>query len=279
MKHLENAFKFILKNYIAAVPLFVALAIPALISQSGVFVMGGIFRTLYKVLTNVDTLRKPLDLIGELVPLFLTTAGIAGIAGIVGTLLKFAAMPATAGMVKKGVAGEPVKLDDTLPMIKEHLAQYVIYWVGNLVVSIVLAVVFLIPVVIFSALILLLKGFGVLLLFIVILAEIAAGIAVATLLSLWFPAMIIDNMSVVDAAKKSVGIVKKNFWIVLGITVLIAIVGGIASSIVNAIFGFIPLIGAVVATVVPALVEVVRMAFYFMFYRGETEGQPQAETV
>jgi hypothetical protein len=195
------------------------------------------------------------------------------------TLLKFAAMPATAGMVKKGVAGELVKLDDTVPMIKEHFAQYVIYWVGNLVVSIVLGIVFMIPVLIFGALTLLLKGFGVFLLFIVILAEIAAGIAVATLLSLWFPAMIIENMSVVDAAKKSVEIVKKNFWIILGITVLIAIVGGITSSIVSAIFGFIPLIGAVVATVVPALVEVVRMAFYFMFYRGETGGQPRAETV
>lgn len=276
MKHLENAFKFILKNYIAAVPLFVALAMPALISQSGVFVMGGIFRALYKVLTNVDTLRSPFALIGELVPLFIATAGIAG---IVGTLLKFAAMPATAGMVKKGVAGELVKLDDTVPMIKEHFAQYVIYWVGNLVVSIVLGIVFMILVLIFGALTLLLKGFGVFLLFIVILAEIAAGIAVATLLSLWFPAMIIENMSVVDAAKKSVEIVKKNFWIILGITVLIAIVGGITSSIVSAIFGFIPLIGAVVATVVPALVEVVRMAFYFMFYRGETGGQPRAETV
>ena len=276
MKHLENAFRFILKNYIVAVPLFVALAIPALISQSGVFVMGGIFRALYKVLTNVDTLRSPFALIGELMPLFIATTGITG---IVGTLLKFAAMPATAGMVKKGVAGEFVKLDDTVPMMKEHFVQYVIYWVGNLVVSIVLVVVFLIPVVIFGVLTLLLKGFGVLLLFIVILAEIAAGIAVATLLSLWFPAMIIDNMSVVDAAKKSVEIVKNNFWIILGITILIAIVGGIASSIVSAIFGFIPLIGVVVATVVPTLVEVVRMAFYFMFYRGETEGQPQAETV
>jgi hypothetical protein len=267
MKHLENAFSFVFKNYIVAVPFFVALAVPALIGQSSTFLMTGLFQGLYSAFKDIDTLRNPFALVGVLAPLFIAT----GAAGVLGLLLRLAAMPVTAGMIKKGISGGTVKFDDAIPMAKKHFVQFLVYWVANIAVGIILGIVFIIPVAIFGALILILKGFGVFLLILVILAEIAAWIAVMTLLSLWLPAMIIDDMGVIDAAKKSVEIVKKNFWTILGITLLIAILGGIAASIVGAIFGFIPIIGAVIATVVPALVEVLRMAFYFIYYRGETE--------
>lgn len=265
MKHLENAFRFVLKNYIIAVPVFIALAIPALIGQSATFSFAA-FGKILSLFQAPDTLRNPFALLGAITPFFFAV----GAAGIIGTLLRLAATPAAAGMIKKGLDGDTVVFDDVIPKVKEHFVQCLIYWVANIVVSIIIGVVFVILVAIFGALVLILKGFGVFLLIIVILAAVLASIAVMVLLSMWLPAMIIDNMNVMDAAKKSISIAKNNFWTILGITVLIAIIGGIAGSIVGAIFGFIPLIGAIIAAVVPALVEVLRMTFYFMFYREES---------
>src|SRR5690554_6764777 len=101
MKHFENALKFFLKNYIIAVPILFALAIPALMRQSAAFSLSGKIWNLFSSLWGYG-ISNPLRLMETVLPYFFATST----AGAVGILLKLVAMPAASGMIKKSIEGD-----------------------------------------------------------------------------------------------------------------------------------------------------------------------------
>jgi len=81
--------------------------------------------------------------------------------------------------------------------------------------------------------------------------------------------MVVDNLDVMAAAKKSIEIVRTSFWTVLGITILVAIACGIAGFILG-LLRVIPLLGPIIASIVPTVQTFVMVVFLLMIYREKT---------
>ena len=63
------------------------------------------------------------------------------------------------------------------------------------------------------------------------------GIIFLTLLSVSIPAVVIENRRGTDAMKRSWNLAKENFWHVLGVIIVAAIITGVVSSILNSLGG------------------------------------------
>jgi hypothetical protein len=104
---------------------------------------------------------------------------------------------------------------------------------------------------------------------IVIIGLVIFYIAFGTLISLWFPAMVVDGLSVFDALKKSIDIVKYCFWTVFGITLLVSIACSIVSYILS-FLGGIPVLGTIILSAIPAIQYFVMAVFSLLVYREKT---------
>jgi hypothetical protein len=107
---------------------------------------------------------------------------------------------------------------------------------------------------------------GILVFFLGLILWIIVSVAVAFFLSFWFGGMVLDDLGVWAALKKSFSIAKRCFWTLLGIALLIAVVEGILGGVVG-FFTFIPLLPTILNSAVTAVASVVHMAFLFMLYR------------
>jgi hypothetical protein len=99
-----------------------------------------------------------------------------------------------------------------------------------------------------------------------ILLSVLAGIVLGILTSLWFPAMVVENLDVIAALKKSFKVASASFWTILGITLLVWLVGAVAGFILGFI-GLIPFIGTLIVSIVPAVTGFIMIVFYMMIYR------------
>ncbi len=265
MKYLEKAFNFLFKYYLLLVPMYVATVIPALLfnsaSSSGVGQMMG-------SLGNVDYLASNPEAAVQLIgPMALSMIGFASAGGFIAFVLKFIVFPATCGMINKGIDTGSVDLSDFTPSLSQNIKKYLFYWLGTIVVGIIVAIVVAILFIIFGLLAGALKQLGFILMIFVMIALFIAGIAVAVLLSLWFPSMVTDNLSVMEGLKKSVNFALANFWSILGVTVVVIILSALASGIVGAIVGRIPILGVLIVQIIPTFTSVLLLTFYFMFYK------------
>lgn len=265
MRYLEKAIKFLMKNYLIAIPLFVAIALPALIRGAAtVSVLPQITDAVFKQRPEL-LMEDPFSFVPMFTGVFAAAAG----AGFIGWILKFIAEPATAGMVNKGLEQGSSDLNDFMPSLSKLFPKYVVFWLGMIAVNLAIGLAALIVLLLFGLLIMLLKGFGVFLFILGMIALAVAGIIVAILLSLWFPAMVVDDMGLVDAAKKSIAVVKENFWTIFGVTVLVNIGGAVVGAILS-FLGFIPFIGTILLSVIPTATGILLTVFYFMVYRDKT---------
>jgi hypothetical protein len=261
MKYLEGAIKFLIKNWIIAVPLFVLTAIPALISG-----IGSSMAQLGSLWTNFS---DPYSLDASKFMSIVPGLMVAMFGGGVAILFQFVAMPLTYGLVNKGIETGSASLNDIGQSISQNFVKYLLYFVGTLVVSLVCGIAVTIIVLICILLISVLKAVGILLTVIIVLALIAAGVVIAVLLSMWFSSMVADGLDVIAAAKKSIEVARANFWTIVGIAILVGLAGAIAGGILG-ILGFIPVIGPIIASVVPTAVSIIMITFYLMLYRDKT---------
>jgi hypothetical protein len=74
---------------------------------------------------------------------------------------------------------------------------------------------------------------------------------------------------VIAAAKKSIEVIKSCFWTVLGITLLVSIACGIAGWILG-LLTIIPLLGPIIASIVPTVQTFVMIVFLLILYRERT---------
>lgn len=263
MKYLENAVRFLLKYWILALPLFVLTAIPALISGTGMSALqiGGLWSKFSNPgqLTNVGNLFSTLPAV---LPL------IAG-GGALGFLFQFVSIPATYGLVNKGLDTGNASLNDIGQAVSQNFVKYIMYFVGMLVLGIAVTIAFVIIALILGLILSLLKGLGVFIMTVIMIAIVIVIIVFAVLLSMWLSAMIVDGLDVVAAAKKSIEIVRTSFWMVLGITILVAIVSGIIGAILS-LLAVIPLLGPIIASIVPTAQTFVMIVFLLSVYRERT---------
>ena len=80
--------------------------------------------------------------------------------------------------------------------------------------------------------------------------------------------MVANNLDVISALKKSFSIVMRNFWLILGITVLVSLVASLVNFILG-VFGFIPLIGPIILSIAPTVSTFLITTFCLMFYKDQ----------
>lgn len=265
MEYLERVFNFVKKYYILVVPLFVMAAVPALISGTGAANTLGRMSVIFAGISDPVRMQDPTQLIKMFSAVMSSVAG----TGFLAFILKFAAIPATYGMVNKALEIGKADLNDFTPLLSQNIVKYLFYWLGSIVVWIIFLLAALIIFLILGLLTAAVKALGVILLILAGIAVPLAGIVISILISLWFTAMVVDNLEVMDALKKSIALAKSNFPTILGITLLVWLAGAVAGSILGFI-GLIPLIGPLVVSIVPAATSFVITVFYIMLYRNKT---------
>lgn len=263
MKYLQNAINFLVKYWILAVPMFVLTAIAALVS--GIGVSAAQLGTLWAALGNPGQLTDPGNLIKTLPAVLPAIAG----GGILAFLFNFVSIPATYGLVNKGLETGTAGLNDIGSAVSQNIVRYIMYFVGTLVLGLAVTIALFLVILLLGLLLSLLGGFGTLIMTLVMLAVFLAVIVFAVLLSMWLSAMVVDNLDVVAAAKKSIEVVKTSFWTVLGITILVAIACGIVGFILG-LLKVIPLLGPIIASIVPTVQTFVMIVFLLILYREKT---------
>ncbi len=266
MKYLEKAFKFLAKHYLLALPLWALSLIPGILGGKTINLLAD-GNYWIGLLQNPTAMRDPaqiLNLFASILPLF------AG-AGILSFILRFVVYPPTYGLINTALSTGHSDLNGFVPSLKENIVKYILYWIGTLVVGIILSIALIIVIAVIGVLVAVLKWFGAIIALLAMLLLIVVGLVIGALLGLWFPAMVVSNLDVIAALKKSVEVVKKDLWMIVGITLLINFVGGIAGSILS-FLNFIPLIGPIITSVIPAITTFVLTVFYMMVYKDKTEG-------
>lgn len=266
MKYLESAIKFLIKNWILAVPLFVLIALGTLLG--GTSNTAANFTRLWDTFGSIGQLTDPGKMLSTL-PSILPDFAVGG--GLLVLLFNFVAIPATYGLVNKSLDTGNAGLNDIGAAVSQNFVKYVMYFIGTFVVGLALGIGSFIILLIFGVLSALFRPLIVL----TVLVGIALAIAVIVLivlLSMWFSAMVVDGLDVVAAARKSIEVVRTSFWTVLGISILVAIACGIAGVILG-LLGRIPLLGRIIVSIVPTVQTFVMLVFYLIIYR-EKAGRP-----
>lgn len=264
MKYLESTIKFSIKNWMLILPLFILIALANLLSGVGKAAVD--FGLLWSTLGSLDNISNPGDVLSTLPGLF---SAMALGSGIWAALFNFVAIPATYGLVNQSLETGNSGMNDIGAAISKNFVKYVMYFIGTLVVSVAIGIAVLLLMILLSLLVMLLKGLGVALLVIVVIALIVALVVFSVLISLWLSAMIVDNLDVIAAGKKSIEVVKGSFWTVLGITLLVSIAAGIAGAILG-LLSVIPLLGPIIYSTAPAAQTFVMIVFLLMLYREKT---------
>lgn len=270
MKYLENAFKFLGKYYLLLIPLFISVVIPAILNgPSNNAMMEQLNEIQNAIKTDPSLSQNP----NELLALYGTLASsyaALGIGSLLALVLSIVVMPATYGMVNKALATGNADLSDFVPEMKNNIVKYILFGLVSLVLYFGIGIAVAIIVGICIALMAVSVPLGVIAIILFAFA-LAAGIyAFTRLILFWFPAMVCDNLGVIDALKKSISVGKSYFWPVVGISLLISIGSGIATGIVNGIFGRIAVIGPTIVSVAPVLAQFILIVFLFEVYRDKT---------
>ncbi|MDD4188601.1 MAG: hypothetical protein PHX37_00760 [Eubacteriales bacterium] len=260
MTYIKKTFKFLLKNYFIVLPIVAAVFLSALIM--GRATANGLALNWFRV-TIAPT--KPFAVLG-----LLWSAITSQYMGILGMLLMIVAVPATVGMIFKASGGRKAALNDIVPSVSQHIVQYLIYLAGVILLGLAGGLLVLIIALLFGLISLLLKGFGIFLFVLVLIALGLAYLAITVLLSFWMPSMLIDNTNVVDGAKLSYAYAKPSFWVLAGNIILINIAGALAGWLFGLILGWIPFIGMLLSAIVQALTTVFMTTFIVLLYLEKT---------
>jgi hypothetical protein len=276
MRYLENAFKFTFKNFLITLPLLISMAIPALIMNIGTIGFTNDFTQKFTQLIqdnnqNIDYMNSSdffndiTDIFKDIInPTFIACMLVGGVLYLIFSLLVY---PATYGLINKKYETGNSTLSDFTSCMSKYIGRYVQYILLMLAIGIGLTIVMAILTGISAVIISQVSAAaGILLMVLFYLAFIVGCIALKTYMSLWFPAVCIEDSGVTEGLKNSFRKVKGSFWIIFGITILVSICGSVAGGIL----GWVPLIGSVISSVISTLAGFVTILFYFEVYRDKT---------
>lgn len=276
MKYLEKVFKFLGKYFALAIPLIIATAIPTIITGSvNDAEMTQSINELSLALANqsMDPMLALTMMLEVMQPLFV----LIGIANIIAFVLNLFVVPATYGMINKGLETDNAYIGDFFPQMGRTLPKYIIYSIFSFFVSIALTLIFALVLTLFIFLAIALQKFGGVAFVLAIVVTVLVGLALYLLmyaincaLCYWFPAMIIDNMKVTSAFKKSIEVAKSYLWQTIGISLLFSIASGVITSVLGSIVGILPYVGPILISIPAALGSFLLSVFYLMVYRDKT---------
>lgn len=264
MKYFEDAFKFVTKNYLIVIPVFIATLVPALLVIGSTPTAAELQAILSDFQQYPDYFVNNPDALFEA----LRTAGIGNTAssGAISTILSFMAIPMTAGLIKLGLNRGSVSINDFALALGSNIGKYFRYFLGTILLIFVFVVALIIYLIALITILTTAGESGILVFFLGIILLFVILVVFAFFLSFWFGGMVLDDLGVWAALKKSFSIAKRCFWTLVGIGLLIAIAEGILGGIVG-FFAFVPLLPTILNSVVTAVASVVHMAFLFMIYR------------
>lgn len=264
MKYFEDAFKFVTKNYLILIPFFIAAIVPALL------VMGATPTTadIQVIISEFQQYPEYYLSNPEVLMDALRAAGIGNSASssTISTILNFMAIPMTAGLVKLGLSRGNVSINDFALALSSNIGKYFRYFLGGILFGLAVAVGIILYVIALITLLTTMGESGIFVFLFGFLLLFIFAVAIGFFLSFWFIAMVLDDLGVMAALKKSFAIAKRSFWTLVGIGLLLAIAEGIVGGILG-FFTFIPLLPTLLTSVLSAFVAVVHMAFLFLIYR------------
>lgn len=264
MKYFEDAFKFVTKNYLIVIPVFIATLVPALLVIGSTPTAADLQVILSDFQQYPDYFLNNPDALFEA----LRTAGIGNSAssGAISTILSFMAIPMTAGLVKLGLNKGSVSINDFALALGSNIGKYLRYFLAIILFGLLFVVALVIYVIVMISILAAMGESGIFVFILGLVLLIVISIAVAFFVSFWFGGMVLDDLGVWAALKKSFSIAKRCFWTLLGIALLIAVAEGIIGGVVG-FFTFIPLLPTVLNSAVTAVATVVHTTFLFMLYR------------
>ncbi|PKM86190.1 MAG: hypothetical protein CVU85_08480 [Firmicutes bacterium HGW-Firmicutes-10] len=264
MKYFEDAFKFVTKNYLIVIPVFIATLVPALLVMGSTPTTADLQAILRDFQQYPDYFLNNPDALFEA----LRTAGIGNTAssGAISTILSFMAIPMTAGLVKLGLNKGSVSINDFALALGSNIGKYLRYFLATILFGLLFVVALVIYVIVMISILAAMGESGIFVFILGLVLLFIVSIAVAFFVSFWFGGMVLDDLGVWAALKKSFSIAKRCFWTLLGIALLIAVAEGIIGGVVG-FFTFIPLLPTVLNSAVTAVATVVHTTFLFMLYR------------
>jgi hypothetical protein len=264
MKYFEDAFKFVTKNYLLLIPIFIATLVPAILVVGSAPSAADVQAIIAEFQQYPDYFANNPEALFEA----LRAAGIGNTAssGAISTILNFMAIPMTAGLIKLGLSRGNVSVNDFAPALGSNIGKYLRFFLGTILLLIVSIIALIIYVIALITMLTTMGDAGIFVLIIGFLLLFVIGFAIAIFLSFWFASMVLDDLGVMAALKKSFAIAKRCFWTLVGIGLLIGIAEGIVGGIVG-FFGFIPLLPTILTSGVSAVAATVHMVFVFMIYR------------
>lgn len=264
MKYFEDAFKFVTKNYLILIPVFIATLVPALLiigfAPSAAEIQA-IFSDFQQYpdyfLNNPDAFVEALQVAG---------IGNSASSGAIATIMNFMAIPMTAGLIKMGLNNGSVSINDFAVALGSNIGKYLRYFLAGILLGILLAIAIILYVIALITILVAMGESGIFVFLLGLILLFVFSVSMALFLSFWFGAMVLDDLGAMAALKKSFAVAKRCFWTLVGIGLLLAFAEGIVSAIVG-FFDFIPLLPVILRTGVTAFAAVVHMVFLFMIYR------------
>jgi len=269
MKYLENAFKFLGKFFLLLIPLFVATAIPSIISGPSNNTLQAQLNEIRNALIKDPTMIQSTSDFFELYGTLASALPFMLLVGLISIILGLIARPATYGMVNKALDTGNADLSDFLPELGNNIGKYILMVLASIGIYLGIGIAAAIIFAIFVGLMAVSKVLGIVLMILFAIALIIGLLVFSYLTVLWFPAMVSDNLGVFDGLKKSISVAKSYFWPIVGISILVAIGSGIVSAILG-LFQNIPVIGPILLSAFAVLVEFIMIVFYFEVYRDKT---------
>lgn len=267
MRYLENAFRFTFKNFLITLPLLISMAIPAFIMGLGSISFMSNFSNMQQVIQDmvnggsIDYSNLMYELYG---PTMIVSMIVAGIISLIFSILVY---PITYGLINKKYETGKATFSDMTECLSKYIGRYVLYMLLGYAIGIVLGLVLLILFAIGSVVVIKVNmAIGILLMVLLTLVFIVGGFVLKIYMSLWFPAVCIENSGIIDGLKNSFRMVKGSFWPILGITLLVSLCGTVAGMML----GWLPIIGSVVSSVTATLAEFITIVYYFEVYRAKT---------
>lgn len=282
MKYLEKSLKFLSKNYLLAIPIFLTLLIPALMVESAT---DGVTSSVKDSIENIVEIGENLedmqyyfndyeDLYNFLVEdvfedVFEDIASLIKIsmqAAFLGFVLGIVTKPMTYGLVNRGLDKGTGKLQDAGTNLGENIVKYFIFIIGRAVLWLLIFISTIISLLIIGVIASKAGDIGMYIILVSVVALILFSILIAVISNLWYPAMVIEDLGVVEGFKKAFSIGKSKFWTLLGISILVAIASAVGGFIFG-LFTFVPYLGTVLAKLIPAAASFIMITFYIMVYR------------
>lgn len=269
MRYLENAFRFTFKNFVIALPLLISMVIPAVIMNIGTIgftvKLAEKYQRLFENMSIGQTPEIGIDFYSGLFNKPMIISMIVALA--LSLLFSILVYPATYGLINKKYETGKATLSDFTQCMSKYIGRYVLFMLLNFAIVMGLYLVFVILVVIAAVILTQVSTVvGVLLVVLFSLAFIVGYIALIIYMSLWFPAVCIEDTGIIQGLKNSFKYVKGSFWPILGITLLVSLCGAVGAGIL----GLFPIIGTVISSVITTLAGYIIIVYYFELYRAKT---------